>query len=1248
MGKLETIKQKINQLDAGSFQNLCDSYLSKIGYRNIVSLGSEAGTRKTTPGTPDTYFLEKNDKYIFVEYTTQKKGLFNKIKSDIDKCLDISKIKIPHNKISEIIYCHTSSNLTPSQDDKLKDLCKEYNIKLTIIGIDKLSIDIYLKYPILARDFLNISISTGQILSFDDFINYYNSNKMAAPIDTKFLFREKELKEINEAFQKTDIVILNGTAGSGKTRLALHYVEKYISNCYENILCIHDKALPIYEDLKLYIDSPGNYFLFVDDANQLSGLKYIIDYVNRKYEGYNIKILITVRDYALKKVKKDIQDFTSYEIVGINLFSDDELKKLVETSLNIINTEYKERIISIAEGNARIAILAGRIACDSNCLDSIDDVSQLYKVYYTFTLEDNQMLANKNLCITAGVISFLQAIHLDYIDKILPILREKGIDREIFIENIYILHELEIVDICNDKAVRVSEQCLSNYLLYYVFYDKKLLSLSKMIKTCFQTYRERTISSVNTLVNIFKNETLLKFVEKEIKLLWEDLSKEKSEVFFEFLKVFFGINPTETLIFLQNKIESEEKVIYSLNEIDTEIDKNNKNVQNDIIKILGGFADMTDFETACDLFFQYYLKRPDLYMEFYNAVNFYFVINKYSSNNNYSTQITFFEKIIEYSNDWKQELIVLLFFEVARDFLKFDFTSIEEGRNHRLNLYKISINTTDGIKKYRELIWESLISLCKIDNYKEKVKEILNSYAVGFFKDINSSVLKFDLIFIKIIMKKFFLPDELENCIIAERIVKKIQVVDDNFSKTFEDYFDNENFQLYKLLYGKEDITKFEYEELIKKRRQVIREYVSKWDFKKLKKLIDVCNEVKKIDTNKLWNIGICLGIVFDEISQNKDLYVSTIKYYIKNDTPSNLNPIHIIDILFSLMSDSEVFQIINTDSYKQKNDWLYAYYHELPKDSISKNHLKGLYNFLKDTSDSDIILNTIREVDFLNKYNSIDSQVFIKGCKIILDKIEESLNFGKIYFIMLFKTNSHTPKEVISKFKNNLELLEKIYCVMLSCDEYHDNNGQFLREIYLISPSILDKYIEFMVEKSNDFFIPNKERNYCFFDLENFVEIYNIIFEQLIIKCKFPIRIVPDFLENLFLLKSNEQDLFEKQDKWIMQCIQLFHNDELKMYCLFSAISRLEEERMKKYFLLFLKYNNKFEDFKKLPLSPTSYINTGSAIPMYYKWIEFHESLLPELVGLKWLKHRQYVEEEIKNLKILIESEEISEILEG
>lgn len=87
MGKIESIKQKICQLDAGSFQNLCDSYLYKIGYPNIVSLGGEAGTRKTTPGTPDTYFILPNGKYIFVEYTTQKERLLQKSRMTFQNAL---------------------------------------------------------------------------------------------------------------------------------------------------------------------------------------------------------------------------------------------------------------------------------------------------------------------------------------------------------------------------------------------------------------------------------------------------------------------------------------------------------------------------------------------------------------------------------------------------------------------------------------------------------------------------------------------------------------------------------------------------------------------------------------------------------------------------------------------------------------------------------------------------------------------------------------------------------------------------------------------------------------------------------------------------------------------------------------------------------------------------------------------------------------------------------------------------------
>ena len=113
MATITTIKERIAAMDQASFQILCDSYLSKEGYPNIVALGTKAGTQKTTPGTPDTYFFV-DEKYIFVEYTTQQSALVAKIENDLNKCLDESATGISVADISEIIYCHTSSNIALS------------------------------------------------------------------------------------------------------------------------------------------------------------------------------------------------------------------------------------------------------------------------------------------------------------------------------------------------------------------------------------------------------------------------------------------------------------------------------------------------------------------------------------------------------------------------------------------------------------------------------------------------------------------------------------------------------------------------------------------------------------------------------------------------------------------------------------------------------------------------------------------------------------------------------------------------------------------------------------------------------------------------------------------------------------------------------------------------------------------------------------------------------------------------------
>ncbi|MCT7826823.1 MAG: hypothetical protein N4Q81_00930 [Lactobacillus iners] len=695
---------------------------------------------------------------------------------------------------------------------------------------------------------------------------------------------------------------------------------------------------------------------------------------------------------------------------------------------------------------------------------------------------------------------------------------------------------------------------------------------------------------------------------------------------------------------LQNEIESEERVICEWIDIDTEKRKNYQYVENDIIKTLGGFADMNDLPTACDLFFQYYLKRPDLFMEFYHAVNIYFGIQRDSFRNSFYTQIIFFEKIIEYSNDWKQEFIVIIFLQIAEEFLKLKFSPAEEGRKNAITIYQIPLTMSKGVEKYRGFIWESLTSLSKIEKYREKVREILSSYG-GIIDDISIPVLQFDLKYIELILKLNFPPDKLANCLLADKIVQVFSRMNYSCESLFSEYFKGEGFQLYCLLKGP-DYKETGYEENRKQKQQSINHYTLNCDLQIFKKLIDVCNGISELDNHSYWEVGEGLGIAFDAISDKADWYVDAIKYYIKNDTPNNLHPYHLVDNLFSLLSDSEVYEIIISEEYSQKNAWTYAYYHELPQGLITEKHLQGLYNFLKDTSDRYITSSSMRDVDFLDKYKSIDELALIEGCKIILDKKEYSSFIVDIYFGLLFNYHHNTPKEVIQKFNCNLELLEEIYHAMLSYDKHHDYDGQFLKEIYSVRPSILDKYIDYLI--NSDSFSDHQEKHCCFFDLDDFVEIYNKIFEQLIRNRQYSRLSVPCFLESLLLPKQNEKKLLERQDMWIRQCIQQFCNDEAKMYCLFSVVSKLEIKRKKEYILLFLENNTLFEDFEKIPLTPTSWSWSGSAVPMYSAWIEFLESLLPNFIGLKWIKHKNYIETKIDDLQKQIEAEQIDEILRG
>lgn len=782
--------------------------------------------------------------------------------------LPIEKYILFHElKISEIIYCHTSSNIAPKDDAAFRSMCKIVGIQFSIYGIDQLAQDLYLKHRGIVKEYLHIAIDTNQIESKEDFIKHYDASKLAAPLATQFLFREDALDSIDNLFEKTDVVILTGPAGTGKTRLALQYAETYSQSTGSQLLCIHDNALPIYEDLALYMETPGHYVLVVDDANQLSGLQHVVQYAIKQADGYQVKILITVRDYAVSKVKDQISGITSFEILPISLLLDDQIRQLIKQELGIQNERYLARIARLAEGNARIAMLAGKLASEANRLDSIDDITQLYSVYYSSALVESGLESDTQLLATAGLIAFLRTLHIDYIDPLEAVLEQCQLTKETFIEKLYVLHKLEIVDMCNDKAVRFSEQCLANYILKYVYCDRKIISLRTMIRSCFNVHQERTLSAINTLLGVYHVDELHTFVGKEIKAVWEDLANENDPAFFKYVKAFHPVNPTETLIMMQEIVESEEAVCIPIEELNTDVDKSFRAIKSDILIILGGFA----------------------------------------------------------------------------------------------------------------------------------------------------------------------------------------------------------------------------------------------------------------------------------------------------------------------------------------------------------------------------------------------DANVLIKASRIILSKVRYSRFIPHLYFSLLFNEYRNTPESVVKKYESDLELLEDIYIESISYSQHDDHDGKFLKEIYQTSPTILDKFISKILCSTNrPHFDEYREKSLAFFALNNADQVFDTIVDSLIASAQYALYDVSDFIESIVTPKQNNDELAQKQDQWIRHFIIGNFGDKDKMEYLFYGIAELPTERKVSYIKLLLEHNASYEIFESLPLFPMITSWTNSAVPHLTSRIKYMEQILPNLSGLKFIKHKKRIENIIDGLREEIRQEEIRDILDS
>jgi hypothetical protein len=1249
MSKINQIQNKLRELDGGAFQKLADAYLHKEGYKQINSLGSVIGANKVRTGTPDTLVLLPNGKYVFAEHTTQQEGIYKKFKEDLDKCFDEADTGIAVEKIDTVVICYTST-LDTSKLDLLREECQKHGVNFDNFGIARLSYDLYQKYPGIARDFLGIEVDTGQIVPPDEFVTAYGKNAIATPLSTTFHFREEELAQVLQELEESNLVVVSGKPGVGKSRFVLECCDQFVAVHPEyKVQCIFTRGVDIFEDLRVYFSEPGSYLIFVDDANRVSKFEYFIQLLRDEREQQQIKVIATIRDYALEKVREVARSYKDWRDLELNLLEEQQIKQLVKDEYGIINPLYSDRIAKIAQGNPRLAIMAAALAKQENTLTSISNVSSLYDEYYGSIRRDIEELGDENLLKAAGIVAFFRTVDYSNKEMMGAIEEAFGIPQEVFWKAVRRLDGLEVLDMYENEVVRTSDQVLATYFFYLAFFKERSLDFAALLKHFFPRLQYRLVDVLNPVLNTFDSMKILEVMRPHVDRAWETYEKAGDEVnLMHFMQVFWLLKQTDILLYVRDcisKIEPESVDVSKL-----EINHSSNLSSPSLLSTLGlfSYSEENNLRMALALLFNYLTKRPSQLSQ-----AFYLLTKRFGFEYD-SCVYEFIKPQIVIDEFWKrvkegkEQVLSKLFLAVAEYYLHTQFDPTKMNGKSTVNIIVFELQPTPEIIEWRRTIWKRVFQLYQISMFPKEVLYLLQKYCLSGHRISVNELIKQDAVEVIPFIESTLNSSSYCHCIVVQDYLDHLENHHVAFSENLRDRFTNETYALSKVLlfdWGERKNWDLKYEEYEQRKRQQIEAHFTNYCFTDYKQFFEQCLEIQGETDRRNHNQdhfpSRVLEVLIALADRDFHLYVEVLEYYLNLGDPLKLYHLPLVDKLMQIYGVEKAYKFLNKLDYPSRREWLFGFYRLLPLEDIKFECLAQIYKLYRESAPDEMP----QDLGFLLKYGSFDENVVVRVVEIILEKLAEDSKYSSA-LSFLFKPYREVNQDLLDPFKNYLDLLKKAYLAVLKT-HWRDGNGQIFTYILDLDPNFIFEYIDWIDKQKEQSHHFHDTRDYSFlWRRENYEEMMSQIVEYIYTREQ-ERRVLH---ENFFILTEGARDnalIEERQDSLLTKLIEKRHKDFEFIRFLFGAIGDFSDERRFRFIALFLKSNNNFEEFEKLPLEPATWSWQGSAVPMYQTRVKYFESLLQLLNTVDFLQHKQYVERYVHGLRERIEQEKKKNFME-
>ncbi len=1177
-GRLQLIEQKILGLEGGPFQRLCDVFLIRR-LDNLISferIGSKLGKQKTTKGTPDTYYRLGDGSLRCVEFTTTEKDLVIKLKKDIDSCLDFKKTKISINEIGKIVLCFNTKLKIEKEVEVLK-YAQEKNIEIELIGLGRLALEICFKHPAISKEFLGIPLNTGQLLPLPNFISEYNhkGGNISTPLDNKFLNRENELIEIESQISTSDMVILTGDSGVGKTKLGLESVQKFIAqNSDFQGFAVSNKSVEIFEDLKIQLEHDKNYIILIDDANrQLPNFHQILGIFKEKRIG-KIKLLITVRQYALKDILSACKEFEP-ALIDIKKFTDDEIREIIGSdSFNILDFRYQQKIIEIANGNARLAVMAARYANEFDIKLLEGTIEDLYDKYFQRLIDDNGLFKNPVLLKTIGILSFFQTIdkrNKNLFNQILTDFKIKGNE---FHEAIYELERKELVETQHD-ILRISEQILSTYFFYLVFIKNQFLPFRTLLFNYYHSHRRQFYDLIIPIGDAFGYDFLSSKINLDLADYWKTIQKDEKSVL-DFFQQFWFFRTNDMLTYFFKKI----KKLPEPNEPAYEVNSKKSSYMSDkLLDLISNcfYNNTTHFKDSIEIGFEYARKKPELLSELVQRINgkllfterdFYFQTNR---------QEDFFEVLNRNFKDRKPHF-VSAYFPIVEAFFSHEFKERIGNSRDKVMIHNFKYPTNEKPLAFRKSLWESLFD--SFDDFPSEVVEVLKKVKNRLF-DFSPELLEFDIeYFVKIVDEKFDTSNFHHIHFVHDfDIWLKRKTFESEKIQNLVEKFRNERYEILRRLNwssvgGRHDFevpTIAEFRKLKKEDIQKTLMFENEnendfFDFIQLVKIAYSLDGFLQEDIHKTLDI-----ILTENFKRDAELGFRMLELLFAN-YPEKLWTLGDTVSLICKTSKEYALRLFKMlDKWKNGNAhyWKLSLFYALPKDIINSTFEKKLIQCVQSSA-----VNTNFLISNLKNFIELNEKLPFQLLKIITRKNEKEEN--KIYvFAEFYKNYPPTSKVELELFKQSYLQQETLHW-----NFDHDRTG--LKSVLKLDHSFLNDLISLLFDLNNNP-SPSKsllKRLNFIWEFKNYQVILNEAINLLVEKYDFagitenPINA---FFENL----SEESKV--KAEKFVLDFISKNNVDRDKMNAMVDVLRHQFHPYFEKAFSHYLSVNTNVEDFQKI-----------------------------------------------------------------